>query len=164
MKHLLLLTSMAFIFGCKTPQSPQYPNLDIASEKPHIFSEKDKTIQQIADENRCDVARMKEIESVISDSDDYNKHREFFLIKSLQLLDEDRITISGLKEWGGWWRSPQNKGKYFTYKNADVSTNADKVYIDPRNPEYQARGRTRWDEEAEERAFKEFLELKKMGL
>ena len=78
---------------------------------------------------------MKEVKKAISKSQDYDKFRKAFSIKTKELVDRGKCTLKELEEFGGWWYAPiwskkmNGRPCYFVYCGGMKLEN--KIYIDP---------------------------------
>ena len=66
----------------------------------------------------------------VKNSDDYDKHGLLFQKKAQELVDSGRCDWSEFKENGGWIRSSDNPGFYFTFCGGLHRTN--RVYLYPK--------------------------------
>ncbi len=70
-------------------------------------------------------------ESLIAQSDDFQRHRRAFAAAAAQLIADGRCTRQDFLEMGGWLKSVneyQDQRVYFTYCGG--MTNANKIYLD----------------------------------
>ena len=70
------------------------------------------------------------IAALISDSDDFRKHKDAFIAASQTLLSQGRCSEQDFKEMGGWSKSSNhpNQPIYFTYCGGMAKAN--RIYLD----------------------------------